>query len=67
MLISPNRPDYVIKTGMPAPFPDAGADFWKTVEQHYEVRAIIGPITVYQVFGMTTGSPFNTEANPKNR
>jgi 4-amino-4-deoxy-L-arabinose transferase-like glycosyltransferase len=65
MLISPDRPDYVIKTGMPAPFPDAGADFWASVDQHYEVQAIIGPITVYQAFeGMTEGSPLATAPNP---
>jgi hypothetical protein len=48
MLSSPNRPEYVVKTGMPAPFPDEGRAFWAAVDRHYREQALIGPITVYR-------------------
>jgi len=48
MLASPERPEYVVKTGMPAPFPDEGRAFWEAVDRHYRAEAMIGQMTVYR-------------------
>ncbi|MEA2532178.1 MAG: hypothetical protein QOG89_3822 [Thermomicrobiales bacterium] len=48
MLGSPERPEYVVRTGMPAPFPDDGRAFWVAVDRHYQVQALIGPATIYR-------------------
>lgn len=48
MLASSNRPEYIVQTGMPAPFPDQGRAFWTAVAQHYRSQAVIGPVTIYQ-------------------
>jgi hypothetical protein len=48
MLGSPGRPEYVVKTGMPAPFADEGRAFWAAVDRHYRLQAVIGEMTVYR-------------------
>jgi 4-amino-4-deoxy-L-arabinose transferase-like glycosyltransferase len=44
----PNRPEYVVDTGEPAPFPDGGAAFWVAVHQHYHIEAVINGYKIYR-------------------
>jgi Dolichyl-phosphate-mannose-protein mannosyltransferase len=54
MLTGPRHPEYVVRTGMPAPFPDGGAAFWAALDTNYEVKAVIGPATVYRALEPAT-------------
>lgn len=44
----PNRPEYVVDTGEPAPFPDGGAAFWVAVHQYYHIEAVINGYKIYR-------------------
>jgi 4-amino-4-deoxy-L-arabinose transferase-like glycosyltransferase len=44
----PDRPEYVVDTGEPAPFPDGGAAFWVAVHHHYHIEAVINGYKIYR-------------------
>jgi 4-amino-4-deoxy-L-arabinose transferase-like glycosyltransferase len=44
----PDRPEYVVDTLQPSPFPNDAARFWAAVEAHYEVETVIEGWTIYR-------------------
>jgi 4-amino-4-deoxy-L-arabinose transferase-like glycosyltransferase len=54
MLAGPNRPEIVVRTGMPAPFPDGGRAFWEALELYYRVEAVVGGATIYRALELAS-------------
>ena len=48
MLESPGRPNVVIRTGMPAPFPDGGLAFWAAVHANYRLERVVAGVIIYR-------------------
>jgi 4-amino-4-deoxy-L-arabinose transferase-like glycosyltransferase len=57
LLNSSNRPEILVQTCMPAPFPDGGQEFWKTVADHYQLEeADIAGVKIYRAIEGSSGS-----------
>jgi 4-amino-4-deoxy-L-arabinose transferase-like glycosyltransferase len=45
---SPNRPQYIVSTLHPGPFPDDSRAFWREVGMYYDVETTIGGVPIYR-------------------
>lgn len=59
---SDDRPEYIVATRQPGPFPDDSRAFWLEVGQYYELETTINDVPIYRdrtsiVGGQGTGAP----------
>lgn len=48
MLLSPNRPLYIVGTKQRPPFSDQGKQFWWAVADHYHLETIVDGVPIYR-------------------
>jgi 4-amino-4-deoxy-L-arabinose transferase-like glycosyltransferase len=65
MLAAPDRPQIVVRTGMPAPFPDGGQTFWNTVKAHYHLEAVVAGAAIYRAIEPSVVAPSPLWAGPE--